>query len=114
MLDDYGWANVGFHRNGSDPEVVTPTFDALAAQGVVLDRHYVYQFCSPTRSAFQTGRNPIHVNVINSPVFQHNPDDPVSGFEGIPRNMVRLWLRLENRALQAQTRCNSSFSVRRG
>lgn len=60
---------MGFHRNGSDPEVVTPTFDVLAAQGVILDRHYVYQFCSPTRSAFQTRRNHIHVNVINSPVF---------------------------------------------
>jgi len=90
MLDDYGWANIGFHRNGTDPknEVVTPVFDSLAAEGLILDRHYVYQFCSPTRSAFQTGRNPIHVNVLNSPVFQHNPDDPVSGFEGIPRNMV--------------------------
>ena len=28
-----------------------------------LDRNYAFKFCSPTRSAIQTGRNPIHVNV---------------------------------------------------
>ena len=115
MLDDYGWvsarfkgvkiycrtnnnrvikslclqANVGFHRNGSDPEVKTPTLDALAEAGIILDRHYVHQFCSPTRSALQTGRAPIHVNVLNSALFQHNPNDTDSGYEGIPRNMVR-------------------------
>ena len=38
-----GWANVGFHRKASEPgykEVVTPALDALAAEGIVLDRHY--------------------------------------------------------------------------
>ena len=62
-------------------------------------RHYVFQFCSPTRSAMQSGRNPIHVNTQNGAPQLHNPADTVSGFAGIPRNMtgngcLRLRLRL--------------------
>jgi arylsulfatase A-like enzyme len=34
---------------------------------VVLDRFYVYQYCSPTRSSFLSGRLPIHVNTENRP-----------------------------------------------
>ena len=95
LLDDYGWANWGYHSPGS-PEVVTPNLDALAASGVVLERHYVHKFCSPTRSALQTGRSPIHVNVLNSPLNQHNPGDPVSGFQGAPRNMTGIAEKLKS------------------
>eukprot|EP00954_Amorphochlora_amoebiformis_P023997 1363401-Amorphochlora_amoeboformis.AAC.2 len=28
------------------------------SEGIELDRHYVYKYCSPTRSAIQSGRNP--------------------------------------------------------
>jgi arylsulfatase B len=87
LLDDYGWANIGYHNKNST-EIVTPNLDALAAGGVILDRHYVHKFCSPTRSALQTGRSPIHVNVLNSPLSQHNPKDNIGGFQGIPRNMT--------------------------
>jgi arylsulfatase I/J len=48
MVDDWGWANVGYHRNesGTPPlsevqtphEVQTPNIDALVAEGVELDR----------------------------------------------------------------------------
>lgn len=103
MLDDYGWANVGFHRNGTDREVVTPSLDALAKEGIILDRHYVHQFCSPTRSALQSGRSPIHVNVFNSALFQHNPADPVSGFEGIPRNMTGIATKLKSAGYSTHT-----------
>jgi hypothetical protein len=88
----YGWNNIGFHAS-SQPnakEIQTPNMDALAAQGVILDRHYVYRFCSPSRSSFQTGRNPIHVNTGNDGLTLVNPKDPVSGFAGIPRNMTVL------------------------
>ena len=43
---------------------------------------------SPSRCSLQTGRNPLHVNAINTGVLVHNPVDPVSGFQGIPRNMT--------------------------
>lgn len=41
----------------------------------------MYKLCSPSRSALQTGRNPIHVNVLNSPIVQHNPADLVGGYQ---------------------------------
>ena len=43
---------------------------------------------SPTRSAAQTGRNPIHVNVQNLDPNNYNPRDPVSGMSAVPRNMT--------------------------
>ena len=49
-----------------------------------------FSFCSPSRSALHTGRNPIHVNVLNSDLAAVNTNDPISGFAGIPRNMTAL------------------------
>ena len=84
--DDIGWANVGWHSRGS-AEVVTPNLDALVSEGLELDQMFAFKYCSPSRSALQTGRNPIHVNVVNLNT-EHNPLDPVSGFAGIPTNMT--------------------------
>lgn len=39
LVDDLGWNDIGLH----DERVQTPTIDALAQDGVVLDRHYVYR-----------------------------------------------------------------------
>ena len=90
LADDYGWGDSGWHRQDDigRQEVLTPTMDGLIKQGLELDRHYTYKFCSPTRSALQSGRNPIHVNVQNLDPLNHNPADPVSGFSAIPRNMT--------------------------
>ena len=62
--------------------------EGLIHEGILFDRHYVYKYCSPTRSALQSGRNPIHVNPLNQDPQISNTDDPVSGFAGIPRNMT--------------------------
>jgi len=95
LSDDYGWANVGYHRNPPTREVQTPNIDGLVNDGIELNRHYAFMYCSPSRSALQTGRNPIHVNVLNlSPNF-HNPADPVSGFAAIPRNMTGIATKLK-------------------
>ena len=88
MVDDWGWANVGYHRETPTREVDTPNFDSLRNQGLELDQHYVYQFCSPSRSSLLSGRLPIHVNDKNDQIDTYNPKDPVSGFAGIPRNMT--------------------------
>ncbi len=98
LMDDFGHANVGYHRTpGDDPhhEVQTPNMDALVASGIRLDRFYAHKFCSPTRSALQTGRSPYMVNVLNSDIGQSNPDDPVSGFQGVPRNMTGIATKLK-------------------
>ena len=63
LADDLGWANVGWHAAASQSP--TPVLDALVTNGVQLDRHYAFKFCSPSRCALQSGRNPIHVNVVN-------------------------------------------------
>ena len=90
LADDLGWANVGWNRAVPSKEVVTPTLDGLVRQGIELQQYYAFKYCSPTRSALQSGRNPIHVNVVNGPTTCHNPDDPVSGYSGIPMNMTTL------------------------
>lgn len=89
LVDDYGWNNVGFHAKDQDnaDEIQTPVMDSLAASGVILDRHYVFRFCSPSRSSFNTGRNPIHVNTGNDPLTLVNPNDSVSGFAGVSRRV---------------------------
>ena len=59
LVDDLGFADVGFNRaEGDDPrgEVVTPNIDRLAGEGIALDRHYVFKMCTPTRTSFFSGR----------------------------------------------------------
>ena len=88
LVDDWGWADVGYHRDPPTKEVVTPNIDSLVKTGLELDQYYVFQFCSPSRSSLLTGRLPIHVNDLNLPPGHYNPKDPVSGYAGIPRNMT--------------------------
>jgi arylsulfatase A-like enzyme len=52
LADDLGQGSIGYNN----PEILTPAIDALAADGVILNEHYTYQYCSPTRGAFLTGR----------------------------------------------------------
>jgi len=46
----------------------TPTLGALAAEGVVLSRHYTYTYCSPTRRSFLTGRFPVHISGVQADI----------------------------------------------
>lgn len=81
LIDDLGRAELGYVRaanNAVTKEVLTPAIDQLVEEGIALDRHYVHKFCSPTRCAIQSGRAPIHVNVINADPSVLNPADPVS------------------------------------
>ena len=80
--------DVGYHRLNKTDEVHTPNIDALVQTGLELDRFYVHKICSPTRSALQSGRAPIHVNVQNVLPESVNPKDPIGGYQGIPLNMT--------------------------
>eukprot|EP00049_Salpingoeca_infusionum_P001522 m.48939 g.48939 ORF g.48939 m.48939 type:complete len:549 (+) comp11071_c0_seq2:65-1711(+) len=81
IVDDFGWAEVGYHRNGSyKADVMTPTIDELVADGIELNRHYVHYMCTPTRVSFQSGRLPVHV--------LQSLCDPCQAEGGIPRNMT--------------------------
>ena len=89
LVDDWGWANVGYHQNTSGDGSPSPNIDSLVKEGLQLDQHYVYNWCAPSRSALLSGRLPIHVNdAKNVSYSDYNPKDPVSGFDGIPRNMT--------------------------
>ena len=61
LVDDWGFADVGF-RN---PGIKSPNFDKLAKTGIILNRHYVYMYCSPSRASLLTGRWPHHAHQWN-------------------------------------------------
>ncbi|EGD79285.1 hypothetical protein PTSG_12912 [Salpingoeca rosetta] len=81
LVDDLGWADVGYHRSGPHKsDIQTPTIDKLVSQGIALERHYVHKVCSPTRASFQSGRLPVHG--IDGQVVLCAPR------AGIPENMT--------------------------
>jgi len=86
--DDIGWGNVEWNREVPTKEVQTPNLAQLVADGIELTSFYTFKYCSPSRSAFMSGRNPIHVNVVNGDTTLINPEDPVSGYSGMPINMT--------------------------
>jgi arylsulfatase B len=96
LVDDWGWGNVGYNAgSGAHPkattsdEVRTPNIDRLAKkEGLILRRSYVYNFCSPSRAALQTGRYPTHVSVDNAEPISVNPADPIGGWAGAPPKMT--------------------------
>ena len=65
LADDLGWADVGYR--GSD--IHTPNIDRLAKEGMRLERFYATPFCSPTRAALMTARDPIKLGVANAVVM---------------------------------------------
>lgn len=62
LADDLGWADVGYR--GSD--IKTPNIDRLAKEGMRLERFYATPFCSPTRAALMTARDPIKLGVAHA------------------------------------------------
>ncbi|CAH1403410.1 unnamed protein product [Nezara viridula] len=64
VADDMGRHDTGF--NGGD--VRTPNMDALAAQGVIISRHYTLPSCTPSRAALMTGRYPIRSGIQSKPL----------------------------------------------
>eukprot|EP01084_Bolivina_argentea_P275443 469748_1 len=65
IVDDLGYGNIGFLQP-NNTEINTPNIDHLANEGLILMRHYSHYVCSPTRSSFQSGRLPVHVQQGNS------------------------------------------------
>ena len=56
MADDQGWGDMAYYDH---PELKTPNFDRMAAEGFRFDRFYAAApVCSPTRGSVMTGRNP--------------------------------------------------------
>jgi len=56
MADDQGWGDMAYLGH---PKLKTPNFDAMAKEGLRLDRFYAAApVCSPTRGSVMTGRHP--------------------------------------------------------
>ena len=55
MTDDQGYGDLGCHGN---PILKTPNLDRLHAESVRLTDFHVSSFCTPTRAALMTGRDP--------------------------------------------------------
>ena len=53
MIDDLGFNDVSY-RNTSD--LSSPHIDKLANAGIKLERYYTHNLCSPSRTAFLSGR----------------------------------------------------------
>jgi hypothetical protein len=67
LVDDWGSFDAAFRERALRPEqpaqLHTPTIDALASEGMLLDRYYTQHICSPTRSALLSGRYQIHTGL---------------------------------------------------
>ena len=89
-VDDWGLANVGYHRQNATPEAVTPIIDAIVAAGVQLNRMYAYSFCAPSRASLTSGRFPQNVNLHNIRTLTYDAGHPKVGGKGVPRNYTML------------------------
>jgi arylsulfatase len=59
MVDNLGWGELGVYGGGELRGAPTPRLDRLAEEGLRLLNFNVEPQCTPTRSAFMTGRRPI-------------------------------------------------------
>ncbi|MDA7916167.1 sulfatase-like hydrolase/transferase [Verrucomicrobia bacterium] len=63
MTDDQGWGQMGYYDH---PALKTPNLDAMARNGLRLDRFYAgASNCSPTRATVMTGRTNDRTGVEN-------------------------------------------------
>ena len=82
MHGPHGYAN---------PEARTPTLNRLALEGVRLERHYVYKFCSPTRGSLLSGRYPFRLgNTRSNFIPWSRPDCLNTQFDLLPQRLNRL------------------------
>ena len=78
IVDDLGWAGVGFHSKA----MTTPNLDKLAKESTELSRFYAYPVCSPTRAALLSGNMPRRYGVVDA-LNGRDPGIP-AGLQTIP------------------------------
>jgi len=106
VADCMGWAGLGAHRTAGNSaeaqgkaETQTPILDKLIQDGVLLERHYTSSSSVPSRQSLISGRLPREFSQpeagVSNPTTFWNPEDNVSGFFGIPRNMTGIGSKLK-------------------
>jgi len=68
LLDNFGWGEPGFNGGGIVRGAPTPRLDQLAKEGLRLTNFNVEVQCTPSRSAFMTGRYAIRSGTTKAPV----------------------------------------------
>jgi len=58
MVDNLGWGELGCYGGGVLRGAETPRLDKLASEGIQFQNFNVEPQCTPSRSAFMTGRHP--------------------------------------------------------
>lgn len=66
LLDDVGFGELGMPNLSVTRGYKTPTLDALAREGLSLQRMYTEPSCTPTRVAMMTGRHPVRTRNTRS------------------------------------------------
>lgn len=86
VVDDLGRADLGF-RAANQNQSHTPQLNMMAREGVLLDSHYVFQVCAPTRASVLSGRYPWGIG------FYYVGGDNLGlgvGYEILPQALRRL------------------------
>ncbi|XP_042144450.1 arylsulfatase B-like [Ixodes scapularis] len=82
-----GWDDTSIHGSSQIP---TPNMDAMAADGIILNQHYVQYVCSPSRAALMTGRYPFHIGLQHLIILPAEPMGLPLNYTIMPEHFKRL------------------------
>lgn len=79
FADDHGYADVGYHANGSS-DVITPHIDSIAENGIQFSAGYVScNICGPSRAGLMTGNYQNRFGFEDNPSFYQASADVETG-----------------------------------
>ncbi|XP_068928948.1 arylsulfatase F-like isoform X2 [Petaurus breviceps papuanus] len=85
MADDLGIGDLGCYGNDT---LRTPNIDSLCKEGIKLTQHISAEsMCTPSRSAFLTGRYPVRTGMVSRSVMRsHSVFNSLGASGGLPQN----------------------------
>ena len=81
IVDDLGFDDTQLYNTEA---FFTPQLGKLKVEGIMLQRHHVFMWCSPTRRSFLTGRLPAHIGSDNPQVCSNDQMLMVTCPAGLP------------------------------